>query len=153
MTPTQTPKAAKSEATIAKAAPKAETKPVAPTKESHKGFLVIVRIRGAPKMSYNIERTLSQMHLNTRHSCVVLADSPHVRGMIRTVNSFVAWGEADDATVKQLESKRAGDVKHAFRLASPKKGMFRKGIKLGSKAGGMLGYHGKDINELILRMV
>lgn len=145
MTPTPT-KTVKAEP---KAQPKAEVKAPA----AHKGFLIIIRIRGAPKMSQIIERTLTQLHLTTRHAAVILADTPSIRGMIKKVNSFVAWGEVADDTVKQLESKRAGSVKHAFKLASPKKGMFRKGIKLPSKAGGMLGYHGKDINELVSRMI
>jgi len=43
-------------------------------------------------------------------------------------------------------------IKPVFRLGPPKKGYERGGIKKNVKVGGALGYRGKEINKLILRM-
>ncbi|MBI4150596.1 uL30 family ribosomal protein [Candidatus Woesearchaeota archaeon] len=122
-------------------------------KTEHKGLLALIRIRGAPKMSEQMVDTLDYLNLKTRNACVLVPDTPSFRGMIKKVNSFITWGEVSDETAKQLDAKRAGPKKHAFRLHVPSKGLERKGIKLPYKAGGVLGYRGKDINELIMRMI
>lgn len=44
-------------------------------------------------------------------------------------------------------------VRNCFRLAPPRKGHDRKGIKKPFTLGGALGYRGKEINELIMRMI
>ncbi len=156
MTPTtQAPKTAAKPAAKA-AAPAKTATPAATVAPAHKDsgkFLAVVRVRGAPKMTTAIEFALHHLNLDKRHACVVLADTLTNRGMIRKVNSFVAWGEVTPETVKELETKRAGPKKHQFALQSPRKGFTRKGIKLPNKAGGSLGQWGKKINELIMRMV
>ncbi len=43
-------------------------------------------------------------------------------------------------------------VKEVFRLNSPKKGFDRGGVKKAFSNGGVLGYRGKDINDLIEKM-
>ena len=45
------------------------------------------------------------------------------------------------------------NIEPVFRLNPPKKGHERKGIKKPYSIGGALGNRGKDINELIMRMV
>ncbi|MBU1120843.1 MAG: 50S ribosomal protein L30 [archaeon] len=44
-------------------------------------------------------------------------------------------------------------IKKVFRLHPPKKGFERRGIKKPYSIGGVLGYRGEKINELILRMI
>ncbi|MEK6852714.1 MAG: 50S ribosomal protein L30, partial [Nanoarchaeota archaeon] len=44
-------------------------------------------------------------------------------------------------------------LKPFFRLSPPRKGLERKGIKKSFKAGGSLGYRGKEINEFIKKML
>ncbi len=123
------------------------------TKAEHKGLLALIRIRGAPKMSTQMVDTLDCLNLKSRNSCVIVPDTSSYRGMIRKVNSFITWGEISDETARALETKRLGPKKHVFRLHVPTKGLERKGIKLPYKVGGVLGYRGKDINELIMRMI
>jgi len=45
------------------------------------------------------------------------------------------------------------ELKHMFRLNPPTGGHERKGIKKPYALGGALGYRGKEINELIGRMI
>lgn len=51
------------------------------------------------------------------------------------------------------ELKDVPGMKGFFRLAPPVKGFERGGIKLGFAQGGVLGYRGKAINDLIKRML
>ena len=117
------------------------------------GWLAIIRIRSAPKMSGAMEMAMHHLHLPRRHSCVIMQNSPTTRGMIKKVNPYVAWGEVSDDLVKQLESKSLkNDAKHSFGLKSPKKDIARKGIKLTKSLGGAVGFH-KDISKLLKRMI
>ena len=61
-----------------------------------------------------------------------------------------------EALAKEIEEgKKIEDfgIKPVFRLNPPSKGFERKGIKKTFKEGGALGYRGKEINELLLRMI
>ena len=126
----------------AKPATKAAAKPAAP---AHSGkHFALVRVRGAPKMSTEAEDTLRLLGLNKRHSCKIVPENPTYRGMIRKIEPYIAWGEANAETIKLIGKGRG--------LKSPKKGFMRKGIKIPNKAGGSLGKW-QDINKLIARMV
>lgn len=117
------------------------------------GWLAVIRIRSAPKMSTQMEQTLYHLHLPRRHSCVILHNNATNRGMIRQVLSYVTWGEVSEDVVKQLESKaHKNAAKNSFGLKSPKKDIARKGIKLPMHAGGALGFR-KDMAKLITRMI
>ena len=61
-----------------------------------------------------------------------------------------------DAVVDALEqgkSPKEFGIKPVFRLSPPRKGFERAGIKKTFKEGGVLGYRGKEINKLILKMI
>jgi len=111
------------------------------------------------------------------NSCTVVESSPVIYGMLRKVKDYVTYGEIDDATYKALIDKRGepfkgrltdtkGEItynkfitvegkrlKPFFRLSPPRGGYERKGIKWSFKQGGALGYRGKEINKLIMRMI
>jgi large subunit ribosomal protein L30 len=130
-----------------------ETQKEAPKKGSK---LVVVRIRGAPKMKTVMEDTLKMLHLDRRHACAILEDTPQNRGMIKKVESYLTWGELDDATLKLLEEKKnlqSNDKAMWTGLSAPKQSLERKGIKMPFKRGGVLGYRGAEINALIQRMI
>jgi len=54
--------------------------------------------------------------------------------------------------IQKGESLRNLGIKPVFRLNNPTKGFERKGIKKHFNEGGVLGYRGKKINELIRKM-
>ena len=51
----------------------------------------------------------------------------------------------------KIRYRELPDIKPVFRLSPPRKGY--EGIKRAYSVGGALGYRGKDINELIRRMM
>ncbi len=140
--------------------------------------LVVVRVRGMTGLRIRVADTLEMLRLYSPNYCVVVKDTPSIRGMIQKACNYVTWGEIDEETFKLLVSKRGKeytgrisdskgkiDYKHKFieidgrkikpyfMLQPPRKGYGRKGIKVDFKIGGALGYRGRKINELIKRMV
>jgi len=106
-------------------------------------MLAVVRLRGGIGKRKELEDTLKMLGLRRKHTLAILPRSESILGMIKKVESMVAWGEINDELMGKIGSK-------AIRLKPPQKG-FRAIKKPYPK--GDLGYRGKDINELIKRMV
>ena len=122
--------------------------------------LAVIRIRGQIRIKKNIRDTLSMLNLYKKHFCVVVENSPGVEGMIRKVKDYVTWGEISENVLKELLVKRAEKnprdekrTKKFFRLAPPKGGFERKGIKVSFNRGGALGYRSKEIDNLLKKMM
>jgi large subunit ribosomal protein L30 len=142
-------------------APKKEPK-LEQKKPSKAAKIAVIRIQGPVKIGKGKEDTLRMLRLHRKHACVVLEKTPSILGMIKKVQNKVTWGEIDDSTIKELTSKRGEktktkDGKEAmkpyFRLHPPKGGYERKGIKMPFSLGGVVGYRGDKINDLIKRML
>jgi large subunit ribosomal protein L30 len=134
--------------------------------EKSKGKLAVVRVRGLINLRYDIKDTFRYLNLNNKNWCVVLNDTPNMRGMIVKVKDYVTWGEVSHETVSEMASKRGKETiednhlaingkkyQKFFRLTPPRKGYGRKGVKIAFSAGGALGYRGDKINDLIRRMI
>jgi large subunit ribosomal protein L30 len=124
--------------------------------------LVVVRIRGDINLDDGIRKTFTMLRLLRKHACVILEDTPAIRGMILKVQHYVTWGEVSEEVVKELVEKRGQKTtdkegkevaKQFFNLHPPRGGFERKGIKQPYTKGGVLGYRGTDINKLIQRMI
>ena len=137
----------------------------------------VVRIRGLTGVKHDIDITLNKLRLYKKNYCVVVPRNASYMGMIKRAKDYITWGDIDEDTYKELIDKRkqefkerASDkngkiqytkfievdgsrIKKFFRLNSPRKGYGRKGIKVSFVNGGALGYRGKDINDLIKRML
>ncbi len=130
----------------------------------------VIRIRSTIGASREIRDTLKMLNLHRINSCTIIHPNPSYKGMLQKVKDYVTWGEIDDETLKLLLEKRAKveNVEEAInklkegtklkeitnpciRLHPPRKGY--KSIKRPYKLGGAAGYRGKDINELIRRML
>lgn len=118
-------------------------------------MIAIIRIAGDVKVREDFRETMMRMGLTKKYSCVVLQKPNEVElGMIKKIKDFVAFGELDDATYKELIEKRGKKFKEktkVFRLHPPRGGIDSKqhfGIKKG-----VLGNNGKDINKLVRRML
>jgi len=141
-------------------------------------MIAIIRISGMVKVDKDVENTLYRLRLRRKYSCVVLHESDELKGMLKKIRSFIAYGEINKEDFVKLVEKRGElvdktkkidkkgaaeqyfesktkkslnefNIKPFFRLHPP-----RGGIK--SKVHfpkGVLGNHGKDINKLIMRML
>jgi hypothetical protein len=92
--------------------------------------------------------------LKKRYSGALIEKSEITAGMIRKIESFIAWGEPSDESVAALE--KAGKLAEkkgygpSFGLKPPVKGLIA--IKLNWPKGDS-GYRGEAINELLKRML
>jgi large subunit ribosomal protein L30 len=136
-----------------------------------------IRIRGTVSVKHEINDTMRMLHLERNNCCVVVPKTITTEGMLKKSKDYLAYGEIDDATYKTLVQKRGepylgrltdtkGKIQYGrfievdgkklkpyFRLSPPKGGFERKGIKKSFIQGGALGYRGKEINALIMRMM
>lgn len=164
---------------IPKAKPKAAVKKVKKQKTVlPKGKIAIIRIRGVSGVRHDIRKTLTMFRLFRKHNCVVVENSPSTSGRIIKIKDYVTFGEIDDKTYQLLVDKRGRDfkgreqsrkgkvkydthfikiggrkIKPYFRLSPPRGGFERKGIKVSFKNGGVLGYRGDKMAQLIKKMI
>lgn len=117
------------------------------------GKIVAVRVRGLIGIRGSISDTMSMLKLFRKNFCVVLDDSPSVRGMLFKVKDYITWGVIDDETLKLLIENRGKKDQKFFRLNPPRKGFGRKGIKTPFSIGGALGDRKDLINDLVKRMI
>ncbi len=114
--------------------------------------IAIILIRGRVGIRHDIKETLTQLHLEKKHSCVVKEDSPSLQGMLRKIRDFTTFGPVNEETLKALEKRKAKNGKVYF-LAPPIGGFERKGIKQSYTVGGALGDRGDAINTLLAKMI
>lgn len=140
-------------------------------------MLAVIRIHGMVKIKKKVEETLHRMRLRRKYSCVVLNPTKEQLGMLKKLRDFVAFGEIDDKTLKELIEKRGQlinkskkidakkiieeikkgnkyeelNLKPFFRLHPPRKGIeSKKHFGVGK---GVLGDNKNKINDLIRRML
>jgi large subunit ribosomal protein L30 len=136
-------------------------------------MICAIRIHGMVGLNKDVVETLYRLRLRKKYSCIVLEKPTKEQlGMIKKVRDFVAFGEINEETYKELKEKRGkmqgtksptsspnksgtkdikGNLKPFFRLHPPRKGIDSKkhfGVKKG-----VLGNNKEKINELVLRML
>ncbi|MFO7872706.1 MAG: uL30 family ribosomal protein [Candidatus Undinarchaeales archaeon] len=115
--------------------------------------LAVIRIRGNAAVPKRIDHTLNLLNLRNRNNCVILEDNESNRGMIQKAQNFITFGEIDKETLKLLKEKRGEENSKTFKLSPPKRGFDKGGVRKRHNEGGALGYRGKEINELLRRMI
>lgn len=118
--------------------------------------IAVIRITGKIGLKRPIAETLHRLRLRRKYACVVFDEPTKIDlGMLKRVQDFVAFGEIDDATYKELVEKRGrkdwdGKLKPFFRLHPPRGGAeTKKHFGVGK---GILGSN-KKMNELVGRML
>lgn len=132
---------------------KPETKKKQPVKERTPTELAVIRIRGSIKVNKKILDTLEMLNLARTNSCIIIKNAPNYLGMIKKCKDYITWGEINSETKKALVKRKDSKKPNLFRLAPPKGGFERKGIKSPFTKGGVLGYRGDKINNLIKKML
>jgi large subunit ribosomal protein L30 len=118
--------------------------------------IAVIRIKGQVGLKKEVAETLYRLRIRKKYACVVFEDpAKEILGMITTVRDFVAYGEIDEATYKELVEKRGktvgGKMKPFFSLHPARGGMeTKKHFGVGK---GVLGNNKDKINDLIRRML
>lgn len=144
--------------------------------------IIAVRIRGSVDVPGKVKDTLYLLKLRKKFVAAVLEKSKENMGMIDKVKDYIAFGDLDPETFKQLLMKRArkqgdkpieiggkalddfikkfmenkadfAEIKiKPFFRLHPPKGGFKKSIRLPFPRG-VLGNQKEKINELVLKML
>ena len=135
-------------------------------------MIAVIRIKGQVGVKRNVKETLDRLRLRRKYVCVVFEDpSKEILGMVKKMKDFVAFGEIDEKTYKELvkargrknmqasklptssaeaSSNERRKLKPFFRLHPPRKGIeSKKHFGVGK---GVLGDN-KKMNELVRRML
>jgi len=113
--------------------------------------IAVIRIKGEPMIKNPKRRTLEQLNLRRKHNCVILEETPVVKGMLLKVHDLVTWGKVKQETIDALKKKKA-ERGIIYRLNPPRGGFERKGIKTPYSIGGALGLR-DNMDDLIARMI
>lgn len=120
-------------------------------------MIAVIRIKGQVGLRKEIVETLNRLRLRRKYVCIVLEKPTKEQlGMIKKVKDFIAYGEINEDTYKELKEKRGrknaeGKLKSFFRLHPPRKGIeSKKHFGVGK---GVLGNNKDKINDLIRRML
>jgi large subunit ribosomal protein L30 len=114
--------------------------------------IIAIRIRGSVGTSQVTKDALRMLNLNNQHNCVILPNTPSVKGALQKVQGYITYGNGDAETIALLKS-RLKEGEKVLRLAPPRKGFERKGIKVPFTSGGALGDRKEAINDLVKRMI
>lgn len=117
--------------------------------------LAAVLLRGLVGTNRETKETLAFLGLRKKHACVIIEDTPTVRGMLKKAQNYITFGPISEETLKELIAKRGKSSKEnkVFFLAPPIGGFERKGIKKSFVAGGALGERKEAINDLLRKMI
>ena len=140
-------------------------------------MIAVIRIHGRVGLNRDINETLNRMGIMQKYACVVIPDTKVNLGMVKKVANFVAFGEIDDGTFKELIEKRGKSIgnkkidaskvveeikkgkkysevglKKFFRLHPARKGIDAK-KHFGETKKAVLGNNKDKINDLIRRML
>jgi large subunit ribosomal protein L30 len=120
--------------------------------------IAVIRVRGMVTMKNPISDTLDMLKLFKKNHCVLIENSAQMMGMISKVKDYVTYGEVTAETIALLHQKRkkltlSSSAIEVFALNNPTGGFERKGIKVPFTKGGVLGYRGSKMNDLIKKMV
>jgi len=114
-------------------------------------MLAAIRIRGGVRIERSIKDTFTMLNLTNQHNLILLPETSANIGMLKKVKDYITWGEVDEAFAKELQAKLPEGQK-VIRLHPPRGGFERKGIKAPFTTGGVLGYRGEKIADLIKKM-
>ena len=115
--------------------------------------IAIILIRGLVGVRHDIKGALTSLNLRKKHACIILEDSPTLRGVLRKTQDMVTFGEVTDETIALLNEKRKPLAKGVYLLHPPRGGFERKGIKKSFVVGGALGNRKDAMNDLLKKML
>ena len=69
-------------------------------------LIAVVRIRGIRNVKPKIRKTLELLRLDKPNRCVLLRDTPQIRGMLNVCKDYIAYGPIEEKTVQRLLKER-----------------------------------------------
>ena len=147
------------------------------TNQTQGNKLAVVLVRGLVGVKRTVKDTINMINLTKVNQCVIIDANPINIGMLKKAKDYITWGEIDDKSFQELVEKRGREFKGSeqdlngkytyrkffefngkkykktFCLNPPRKSFGRKGVKKPFSMGGALGNRGKEMVDLIKRML
>ena len=102
----------------AKAPATNDVKAKASTKSGSEEYIAVVQVRGLVGVKAPVRDTLRMLGLNRVNQCVILRNSPSLKGMLLKIKDYATFGPVSAGLVKELVSKRGAE--YAGRLQDAK---------------------------------
>jgi large subunit ribosomal protein L30 len=77
-------------------------------------LFLVIRIRGRIGIHPDVMETMKRLNMPTKHSAVLIQDTPSNKGMLNKITDYVTWGEVTEESLEALLMKRgrmAGDAR------------------------------------------
>ncbi len=68
--------------------------------------IAVIRVRGRRNLKPKISKTMELLRLNRVNHCVLVEDSPYMKGMFNLVKDYVTFGKVSEEMVIRLLTKR-----------------------------------------------
>lgn len=65
-----------------------------------------IRVRGKVNVNPDIRKTLELLNLTRVNHCVLIDETPSMKGMLNTAKDYITWGEIDKETLEKLIAER-----------------------------------------------
>lgn len=62
----------------------------------------VIRVRGQPDVKYDIKHTMMLLGLTKVNNCIIIPETPPMKGMLQVVKDYCTWGEVDKGTLTKL---------------------------------------------------
>lgn len=66
----------------------------------------VIRVRGQPDVKYNIKHTMRLLGLTKVNHCIIIPETPSIKGMLQVAKDYCTWGEVDKGTLTKLIQTR-----------------------------------------------
>ncbi len=77
-------------------------------------LFLVIRLRGRIGIHPDVMETMKRLNMPTKHSAVLILDTPSNKGMLNKITDYVTWGEVTEESLEALLMKRgrmAGDAR------------------------------------------
>lgn len=93
--------------------------------------MIIIRIKGKINLAPRVARTLEELGLRKKYSCIIVDNTAEKTGMLKKVQHCIAYGILAEDTLKQLLLKRAKKGKRQVKIDEKKAEAFTKDFMQG----------------------
>ena len=62
----------------------------------------LIRVRGIINVKPDIKKTMNLLNLTRANHCVIIEETPSMKGMIQIAKDYITWGEIEKETLINL---------------------------------------------------
>src|SRR3989344_4190796 len=83
-------------------------------------MILVIRISGIPNVSDAVDESMNRIKLRRKYSAVLLHPTPENIKLLTKIRDFIAYGDVNHETLKELIEKRAQPLKKGTKIDAEK---------------------------------